>query len=258
MTINIAIAVAEGMVMAADSVQQVQQFGQVMTTHASVEKLTEIGALPMAAMAHGVGAINNRTILSLIREWEFSERDANQQFAQRTVAQITGLLADFIEARYNAVPWGPPPRLQTPRGLIEVTPWPPLLGIVVGGYSPGQFFPEFHQIVFPGKRITQRHPLPGAREGAAGIAWWGVEGPLSRVLLGFDLQQLGAIHDQVVHDTQTKNARRAQQHAVDVAQARAQGSAIPAAPPALQAPPDPRPVLESIAASCAMPVLAAT
>lgn len=241
MTINIAISVAEGLVMAADSVSQMQQFGQVISTHSSVEKLTEIGGLPIAAMVHGMGAIENRTILSLIREYEFDQRANNPNFAQATVLDIASSLADFIERRYNSVQWGPPPQIPTPNGLIDIQPWPPQLGVVVGGYSPQQFFPEVFQIMFPGKVVTQRHPVAGSAPGSATITWWGVEGPLKRLLLGFDLDHLNAVHSQL-----------AQANALANAQPQARAGAAGAVPPVPFIPP-PNAVLGVLAPHVAMP-----
>jgi hypothetical protein len=74
MTVNIAVAVAEGLVMAADSYSQMSDSnGEVHATHNSVEKITELGDRQIAVMIHGLGSIENRTILSLIREFEFTE-----------------------------------------------------------------------------------------------------------------------------------------------------------------------------------------
>ncbi|MCL5258704.1 MAG: hypothetical protein M1314_03055 [Firmicutes bacterium] len=211
MTINIAIAVAEGLVMAADSVSQMQQGGQVLSTHSSVEKLTEIGGLPIAAMVHGIGSIEKRTILSLIREYEFDQRKNNSNFMESNVLDVTNSLADFIEQRYNAVNWGAPPQIQTPNGLIEVNPWPPQLGIVVGGYSPGEFFPDVFQIQFPRKVIERRHPVTGAAPGDSSISWWGVGGPLKRLLLGFDIDLLMAVDAQITKPIQQVQAGQSPQ-----------------------------------------------
>lgn len=213
--------------MAADSVSQMQQGGAVISTHSSVEKLTEIDKLPIAAMVHGIGAIEKRSIVSLIREFEFDQRKNNQQFQQSTVAQVTNALADFIEQRYNAAQWGPPPQIQTPEGVIQVAPWPPVLGIVVGGYSPGQFFPEVYLIRFPGKQVTQAHPAPGLAQGDSSITWWGVEGPLRRLVLGYDMEVLNHAYMQHVQEVQ-------QAHAAAQAQAAQQGTQPPQGAPVAQ------------------------
>lgn len=189
MTINISIAVAEGLVMAADSMSQMQSGGQVLGTHTSVEKLTEIGDVPMAAMTSGLGSIANRTIVSLIREFEFDAfgtREKANDFRQKSVQDVAELLADFFNARYCA---------EFQAGSQQT---PPVLQIILGGYSPGRFFPEVFSINFPGRVLHQTHPRPGARPGDATITWAGVPTSLNRLILGIDLPALGLSRDLLI------------------------------------------------------------
>jgi hypothetical protein len=185
LTINIAIAVAEGLVLAADSMSQMQVGNQVLGTHGSVEKLTEIGDVPVAAMSSGLGAIANRTILSLIREFEFNHYATPAQaaaFRALTVQQITDDLAMFFDSRYLAT---------YPVG----SPMQPVLRIVIGGYSPQQFFPEIFELTFPGKVVRQTHPQPGGVPGAGTIYWAGMPVALNRLIKGVDLEALAAARD---------------------------------------------------------------
>lgn len=189
MTINIAISVAEGIVMAADSMAQMSANNQVVGTHGSVEKLTELRGVSMAAMANGLGAISSRTILSLIREFEFDEYLVNQGAAYKTysVDQMSQKLADYIAVRYNAAFPDPPQ---------------PHLGIFVGGYTPGQFFPELVEINFPGPVLRKLHPQPGAVPGGSAIHWAGVKTSLNRLILGADSEMITAVHNLAVSAAQ--------------------------------------------------------
>jgi len=180
MTINIAIAVAEGLVLAADSMTQIGVPAPLIT-YDSAEKLTEIADLPMAAMANGLGAIANRSILSLIREFEF-ELVQTKDYNKLSVHDVCSRLAEFVDQRYGAHQWGKPPTVP-PGAKLQ---WPPQLGIIVGGYSPGEFFPEVYEVVFPGKHVTKKHPPAGAPPGGASITWWGWGRPLNRLLFGYD------------------------------------------------------------------------
>jgi hypothetical protein len=223
MTINIAIAVSEGLVMAADSMTQVNaRNNQYMKSYPTAEKLTELGGLPMAVMASGIGALSQRSIMSLIREFEFEKlrtqddgsimlsamepaqgAAAEEALLQPTVHAVATELGRFIAPRYNAVDWGP--QVPTPPGVV--VPWPPTLSIVIGGYSPENFFPEVFEVAFPAGNVNQKHPIPGAPEGSPSISWWGVGVSLNRLLLGFDLAELNGAHQLLTqHPEVLRNA----------------------------------------------------
>jgi hypothetical protein len=185
-TINIAVAVAEGLVMAADSwTQMSDSAGNVSTTHSSTEKVTELGNRHIAVMIHGLGSIQNRSILSLIREFEFVEYGKKPCGIDAwTVHESSSKLAEFIESRYSAQ--FPPPAA----GVADVR-MP--LGLVVGGFSPGQFFPEVVEIRFPGPTVERVHPdanLAIQPTGGWYVDFWGVRSSLKRLLYGFDLEAL--------------------------------------------------------------------
>jgi len=186
MTINIAVAVAEGLVMAADSwTQMSDDAGNVSTTHSSTEKVTELGNRQIAVMIHGLGSIQNRSILSLIREFEFIEYGKNPcEIDTWTVQQSSENLAVFIESRY-AVQF-PPPAPGAPDTR-------PVLGLIVGGFSPGEFFPEVVHVEFPGPTVTREHPGPDPTltpDGGWYVDFWGVRTALKRLLYGFNLDSL--------------------------------------------------------------------
>jgi len=191
LTINIAIAVAEGLVMAADSMSQMQVNNQVIANHSSVEKLTEIGDVPMAAMTSGLGSIANRTIVSLIREFEFNSYTADaagEAFRQKTVSELTTAIADFFDTRYTAA--------------FGVNPAAPILRMIVGGYSPREFFPHIHEIMFPGKSVRALHPSPTAAPGIGSIYWSGMPVALNRLIKGVDIDALVRARDLITQAAQ--------------------------------------------------------
>jgi hypothetical protein len=185
-TINIAVAVAEGLVMAADSwTQMSDDAGNVSTTHSGTEKVTELGNRQIAVMIHGLGSIQNRSILSLIREFEFIEY-AKQPCAIDgwTVFESSEKLAAFIESRYSAAYPAPAAGENESR---------PSLGLIVGGFSPGEFFPEVVSVKFPGPAVKREHPgadLTAKPSGGWYVDFWGMRAALKRLLFGFDLQSL--------------------------------------------------------------------
>jgi len=195
MTINIAVAVAEGLVMAADSMTAVNlPNGSVLKNYPTGEKLTELADLPIAAMVWGRGAIENRSIISLIREFEFDSLRSGKKTAPSKVPDVAGALADFIAKKYDVANWGTQPQ---PQPGQPPQPWPPSLGVVVGGYSPGEFFPQVYEILFPGKQVNCKHPLKDKPPGSPSVTWWGAAMPLNRLVLGFDLNELTQAYEQV-------------------------------------------------------------
>jgi len=186
MTINIAVAVAEGLVMAADSWTQMSDAaGNVSTTHSSTEKVTELGNRQIAVMIHGLGSIQNRSILSLIREFEFIEYAKKPcEIDGWTVHESSTKLAEFIESRYSTQ--FPPPAAGATDDRLP-------LGLVVGGYSPGEFFPEVVEIRFPGPTVERVLPDPDLAIRPSGgwyVDFWGIRTSLKRLLYGFDLESL--------------------------------------------------------------------
>lgn len=219
MTINIAIAVSEGLVMAADSMTQINNGPMILKNYPTAEKITELGNLPIAAMCSGIGAISQRSIMSYIREFEFdvlpslgktavepiSLEDATGSEKPPQVREVAEKLKEFIQDKYENAGWPvQTPRPPLPPG-VPAPPWPPTLTIVVGGYSPRSFFPEVYQIDFPSSEISQRHPIAGAPKGPS-ITWWGIGTSLNRLLHGFDIQELNNAHRLV---TQNPEARQA-------------------------------------------------
>lgn len=184
MTINIVVAVAEGLVMAADSYSQMSDSEGVRATHNSVEKLTEIGNRQIAVMVNGLGSIANRTILSLIREFEFQEysKATPPPIGSWTVTQVAETLAAFIQTHYDT---------EFPAPATGEADSREDLGIVVGGFSPGEFFPEVVTIAFPPGTVNRELP-PGTGPPSGGwyVDFWGVRTALKRLLFGYDLSSL--------------------------------------------------------------------
>jgi len=218
MTINIAIAVSEGLVMAADSMTQINApNGAILKNYPTAEKITELGNLPMATMVSGAGAISQRSIISYIREFEFDilptlGKTSVESIGENggsnkppTVREVADKLKEFIQEKYESASWpaaqAPPPGV--PGAAVQ---WPPRLTVVVGGYSPRSFFPEVYEIDFPDAEVRQRHPIPGAPKGQPSITWWGIGTSLNRLLHGFDISELTAVHLLLTQSPQTLQA----------------------------------------------------
>ncbi|MBV9719233.1 MAG: hypothetical protein JOZ77_07930 [Candidatus Eremiobacteraeota bacterium] len=176
MTINIAISVNEGLVMAADSLSQISAGGDVDSIHQSVEKITEIRARPIAVMINGLGEIDNRTIISLIREFEFHQyQEPAAPIRAWPVSALASNLYAFIGEKYDQA---------------HPEKWPDL-GVIVGGYSPGCFFPELYELNFAKKSLRMVIPsTQGKPTGEERIDYWGKCCALDRLYYGIDMREL--------------------------------------------------------------------
>jgi hypothetical protein len=160
--------------MAADSLSQISTNNNtVHSLHQSVEKITEIRSRSVAIMINGLGEIERRTIISLIREFEFDNyHAAGAPLRAWSVSALTSNLLAFLRPRYQAA--------------FPSTGEQPLLGVIVGGYSPGQFFPELFQIEISTGSVRPIIPTSGAVKGEEAIRYWGHAGALERIFRGYD------------------------------------------------------------------------
>jgi hypothetical protein len=174
MTINIAISVSEGLVMAADSLSQISVGDDVHSLHQSVEKITEIRGRPIAVMINGLGEIEKRTIISLIRQFEFDEyQKQNTPIRKWPVSVLTSNLSATLQQRYDSA--------------FENSEDRPSLGVIVGGYSWGEFFPELFEINFAERATRQIVPSDsGPPRGEERIKYWGHISALERIYRGYD------------------------------------------------------------------------
>jgi hypothetical protein len=193
-TICVSVRVAEGLVMAADSVVMlagdiptptgVQR--QMLQTFEYATKVARVKEYPMGVMTWGLGSISARSIQSLVMEFEYEYRGAPADtFGVRTVADD---LLQFIVTRYDAA-YPAPTQDQT-------------LGLFVGGYSAKEFFSTQYSCELPGQRTWQ--PVrPDRPDGSPdfGLNWYGLGDALQRLFLGFDTAALQKLVDRGVDPT---------------------------------------------------------
>lgn len=179
MTICVSVQVAEGLVFAADSVVTLtatitDQFGNqqtgVIQTFNYAAKVAHIKDYPIGVMNWGLASIGDRSIQSLIMEFEYGYPSLaeNQKFSVKTVAND---LIEFIKSRYDAFI-----AQHAPGGL----------GMLIGGYSYDAFFSEQYQYEFP--MFTElKEPRPRKPDGTPlfGSSWFGLTDALVRLVKGF-------------------------------------------------------------------------
>ena len=176
MTICVSVKVAEGLVLAADSA--VMLTGTRTTTTGTINftqmyehanKVTQIKDYPVGVMNWGLGSISNRSIQSLIMEFEYGFQDRANNL-QYTVKGIADAFLQFIKTRYDAA---------YPPGSS-----PPPMGLLVGGFSSGAFFADQYTYEFP-KSNDWDSLFPDST--LFGPSWYGLTEALVRLLKGFDL-----------------------------------------------------------------------
>jgi hypothetical protein len=160
---------------------------------------------------------------------EFEQRDLPRWAGGAyTVREISEALHQFILAKYEAA-YPPPAQLplpppeaaadtpavvatnETPSGngppagdgpIDQPTPPPPdtriPLGVVMGGYSTGEFFPVEYEmliLVTPAIEVWAADRERGQRYG---VRWWGQTRPIERLYLGCDTEAIGWFIDNGV------------------------------------------------------------
>lgn len=180
MTICVSVRIAEGLILAADSMVTIEGTINtpkgpkegVLQTFEFANKLTRIKDYPIGVMTWGVASISDRSIPSLIMEWEYglNLRMLNAGF---TVKDMADELQGFIGERYDK---SYPDTKKRPR-----------LGVFIGGYSDGRFFSEEFFCEWPNK-IAWKKVRPDKADGSPdfGANWFGQVDALNRLIHGYD------------------------------------------------------------------------
>jgi hypothetical protein len=183
MTICVSVKIAEGLVLAADSAVMV--LGKINTPQGEGEgliqsfqfanKVTHFKNYPIGIMNWGSGSIGDRSIQSLIMEFEYAYPDKAENESY-TVAEIADKLLIFIKERYDAA---------------YTSGKKPSLGIFIGGFSAKEFFPDTYFYEFP-KSQAWAIVRPNREDGrpSFGSNWFGQTDALIRLFKGYDIRSL--------------------------------------------------------------------
>ena len=200
MSVGIVVKVSEGLVLGADSAATVHgriegpdgiQEG-VVKTYYNARKLLQIGDFPIGLFTWGQPYIGARTVESLVREWEHDRRwqsldefkhlrDGSDRYSVRACAEE---LRQHLAAAHEAE-FGHQPEQQRPG-----------LGVIVAGYSAGEFFPEIWRFAVPfDDTIHDQRP---DRDGKPdfGASWFGLTEAIVRLHFGRDNQVISIISER--------------------------------------------------------------
>lgn len=185
MSICVSVRVAEGLVLAADSVTVLMGYispqhkaPSIIQSFQYANKVCQVGDLPVGVMSWGNAAIKDRTVQSLIMECEYEHAEllSSQDYSVKTIADaVRSFIGDCYDKAY--------PELEKRRR--------PPLGLFIGGYGYHQFYSELYTCDFPecGDLDIVR---PDKSDGSPsfGTNWFGSGEPLTRLIKGFDPQVL--------------------------------------------------------------------
>ena len=198
MSVVIVVKVSEGLVLAADSAAtlmgkisgpDVEQEG-VLKTFFNAKKLLQIGDLPIGVLTWGHAFIGPRTLESLVREWEHDDHwESSEQYKQKHEIPFKvrkcaeGLLQHLT--RVHAGEFSDLPKEQQPG-----------IGMIVAGYSEGEFFPEIWRFVVPFDEEVhnQRPDINGKPD--FGASWFGMTEPIVRLHFGRDDKAIKAVSEK--------------------------------------------------------------
>lgn len=193
MSVVIYVKVSEGIVVAADSMSTIEgeivsadgkvQAG-VLKTFEHAKKVSHLADYPIGTLTWGLSQIGTRTIESLIKEFETLPES---KIEDCKVKDLADKLCDFIKKRYDAL-----------FGNTKEAKKKPGLGIIVCGFSKGQYFPEEYRLFLPVETqpVRIRPDLPDGTPNF-GANWYGLTDPIVRFYLGHDprlpkiMQELG-------------------------------------------------------------------
>jgi len=180
MTICVSVRIAEGLVLAADSAVMLE--GRVKTakgeatgilqTFEFANKVTRFKNYPIGIMSWGIGSISDRSIQSLVMECEY-DYPTQEDNPKYTVKSVADALLKFFRSRYDGAY---PPKGNRPN-----------LGLLVGGYSAGQFFADQYVYEFPARskwQIVRLNKPDGSP--SFGANWYGQTDALVRLIKGYD------------------------------------------------------------------------
>jgi len=188
MSVVVVVKVSEGIVLAADSAATLhgkvqfrgEEINGIVQTYLNARKVLQIGDFPIGLATWGTAFIGERTVESIVREWEHDQkwRSCEQYKTQHkglfSVKECAESLRQFVTKAYGEA---------FPDTAQEK---PPLLGVMVAGYSEAAFFSEVWKFVLPhdGEVHDARPDIEGKPNFGAG--WFGRTDAIVRFHFGRD------------------------------------------------------------------------
>lgn len=198
MSVAVSCNLSDGVVLGVDSAVAISASGSVAKTYENAEKLFQLGDRPIGVAVFGIGTLGDRSIGSYIREFEIrdpknvvstdtSVRDVVEELRQFLLGQYEQTVVPALEQSLKK-PFAEIPQQNTP-----------LLGIVVGGFSAGEYLSEVWQVILPRDNVPQSADQRRGK-GQFGANWFALFEPIRRYFKGYD----PALLDSVIKFCETK------------------------------------------------------
>lgn len=176
---------SDGIIFGVDSAVTVSNTQGIQKVFEDAEKLFHLGD-KIAVATYGLAGLEGRSIGSFIREFEKSNPNLSGQPISVTVEAMRDFFMS-VYIRYAETVYGIP-FSQIPDSEKG------LLGLIVGGFSPGEFLSEAWEFRIPW------HSAPNSAIQVCGpgnflVAWFASFDPIERYLVGYDrnlMQELSA------------------------------------------------------------------
>lgn len=220
MSIAIVCNLSDGVIFGADSAITVRAsvkaqdpgLGLVAKVYNEAEKVFRVAELPVGIVNFGVGMMEARSIGSYIEEFEATVVEPKKtDFEKMTVKDIATKIGNFFYSKYKTSIEDKVKQQTTPQQSSESEQQVrmPVLGLVVAGFSPGDYLAEVFDTSIP-TVIPSKEPNIIRQQGNFGSNWFGNFLPISRLIKGMDPGLVDKVIDYFVKErgvTFNKNDR---------------------------------------------------
>lgn len=186
MTIAISCNLSDGVILGVDSAVTLGHAKGVLKVYENAEKLFQLAKKPVGIATFGMGGMGARSIGSYIREFEMTTS------LSPTMKDIVEELRSFFLQKYQNIAV-PMIEAKTKKKFEEIPDkQKPAMGLVVGGFSDGEYLSEVWQILIPFHQTPNSAKLV-RRRGNFGSNWFALNEPIFRYVKGYDRRLLGEL-----------------------------------------------------------------
>lgn len=183
MTVAISCNLSDGVILGVDSAVTVAA-GEHVKIWDNAEKLFQLSDKPVGAAIYGLAGFGDRSVGSYFREFEQSN-PAGVLTSPNDVSVVVEALRHFLYTAYYATIV---PAIEAAgvnfNDLLQAGN-APTLGVIVGGFSAGQYLPELWQVVIP-YSAAQNSGIQTFGRGVIGVSWYSMYMPIVRYINGYD------------------------------------------------------------------------
>jgi hypothetical protein len=184
MSVAVSCNISDGVVLGVDSAAALPAPGGFLKIYENAEKLFQLGSLPVGVAIFGLAGLGTRSVGSYLREFEIKKEDVIANY--KLVSELVEALREFFVLKYQELVV---PIVERAQGkLFDQIPLEsrPALGLVVGGFSKGEYLSEVWSILVPFHEragSAQRYRA----QGDFGTNWFALFQPIQRYVKGYDL-----------------------------------------------------------------------